>query len=449
MEVLTRKIKIFYALGQLGWSMLASISGTWFIYFFLPPEGANINVVIPQEGMFLGFTLIGLIMGIGTLVDALSGPYIANISDKSNSPLGRRIPFLRKSALPFSLFLVLSFCVPYQAGIHTINIVWLLIVFPLYFLAFSAYVIPYTALLGELGQTTEDRIDLSTYISVTWFIGFVIPTFASNIWDLLIKAFNLPKTNAIQITFIILATIAFFLMLIPAYTIDEKKYCRANSSKMDMKSAVKSVIKNVDFKYFLYSEFGYCLANTLFQTSLVYYITVLAGLSENNVGLVVTIVGILSFLMYPMINKLSKKYGKKTLMVISLVTFIISFVYIALMGKLPFGGFYQLIPVIILSAIPAAISGVLPNAITADCAVYDAKESSENKEALYFGVRSFIGKIGNAISIVILPSILMLGKSSSNDIGIRLSVIFASFAALFSLLTFMKYNEKRILEKID
>jgi GPH family glycoside/pentoside/hexuronide:cation symporter len=449
MTKLSKKIRIYYALGQLGWSILASIIGTWLIYFYLPPESSGMDIVVPQGGIFLGITLIGVITAFATSIDAITDPWIANKSDKSTHPLGRRIPFMRKSAFPFAMLLVLVFVVPFQGEIHILNSLWLLVIFTLYIVAYTSYVVPYTALLSELGASSEERIDLSTYISVTWFLGLVIATFAPSIWDLLLQLFDISKTLAMQITFGMLGIVALIFMLIPAYGIDEKKYCTATATSLDMKSSIKSVFANADFRYFLLSELGYWLSNGFFQATLVYYITVLALQKESSVGLIVTAVGILSFLMYPAVNKLSKKYGKKKLMIVSFFFLIVSFVYISFLGKLPFSGIVQLIPVIIFFAIPSAISGILPNAIIADCAVYDAYETGENKEALYFGVRSFLSKVGIALATLILPSVLAMGKSVENDKGIRISVLIAAGVALFSLVVFLKYDEKRISEKIE
>ncbi|WP_256758827.1 MFS transporter [Cohnella sp. WQ 127256] len=447
MDKLPRKIRIYYSLGQLGWSILAGIIGTWLIYFYLPPEGSDITVTIPQGGIFMGVTIIGIIMGLATLINAMTDLWIANLSDRSSHRLGRRTPFLRRSALPCAILLIAIFVVPFQNEVHTINSLWLFIILPLYFVAFTCYVIPYTALLSELGRTTEDRIDLSTYISITWFLGLIIATFAPNIWEAVMTIFGTSKTVSIQWTFAGLATVALILMLIPAYTIDETKYGSTSPSSLDIKSSVKAVFNNRDFKFFLISELGYWFTNGFFQSSLVYYITVLARQKENHVGLIVTAVGVLSFLLYPLVNRLSKQYGKKKLMIVSFVFLIVSFIYISLMGKLPFDGFAQLIPVIILCAVPSAISGILPNAIIADCAVYDASTSGENQEALYFGVRSFLTKFGTALSAIILPTLLAIGNSIGHDSGIRISVIIAAVIALISLLAFLKYDEKKVLSK--
>lgn len=449
MGTLPRKIRVFYSLGQLGWSILAGIMGTWLIYFYLPPEESGIHVVIPQGSVFMGVTIIGIIMGISTLINAFTDLWIANMSDRSRHRLGRRTPFMRRSSLPCAILLVCIFVVPFQDGIHTINSLWLFVLLPLYFVAFTCYVIPYTALLSELGRSTEDRIDLSTYISVTWFLGLIIATFAPNIWETVMTVFGISKTASIQWTFGGLAVIALILMLIPSFTIDENRYGSTNATSLDIKTSVKAIFQNKDFKFFLMSELGYWFTNSFFQASLVYYITVLARQKETHVGLIVAAVGVLSFLLYPLVNKLSKSYGKKKLMIVSFAFLIVSFIYISLMGYLPFSGFSQLIPIVVLSAVTSAISGILPNAIVADCAVYDASSSGENKEALYFGVRSFLTKFGTALSVMILPTVLAIGNSVNNDSGIRISVIIAAIISLLSLLAFLKYDDKKISSGIS
>ncbi|QJD86832.1 MFS transporter [Cohnella herbarum] len=106
MAKLPRKIKVIYSLGQLGWSILAGIIGTWLIYFYLPPEGSGIKVAIPQGGVFMGVTIIGIIMGFATLINAMTDLWVANLSDSSRHRLGRRTPFMRRSALPSAILLI-------------------------------------------------------------------------------------------------------------------------------------------------------------------------------------------------------------------------------------------------------------------------------------------------------------------------------------------------------
>ena len=49
MGKLERRIKIYYSLGQLGWSILSGLIGIWLVYFYFPPEGVDISAAITQD----------------------------------------------------------------------------------------------------------------------------------------------------------------------------------------------------------------------------------------------------------------------------------------------------------------------------------------------------------------------------------------------------------------
>ena len=113
MKRLTKKQMIIFAIGQLGWSILSGIIGAWFVTFYLPTEGdikAGAHQFIQPGLVILGFlTILGLITALSRVFDAITDPLIANLSDRSQNPKGRRIPFMQKAAIPLSIVTVLLF----------------------------------------------------------------------------------------------------------------------------------------------------------------------------------------------------------------------------------------------------------------------------------------------------------------------------------------------------
>ena len=65
--------------------------------------------------------------------DAITDPMIASLSDKSNNPKGRRIPFMKMAAFPFALTTIIVFCAPVQ-NISMINSIWVLFFLILFYL---------------------------------------------------------------------------------------------------------------------------------------------------------------------------------------------------------------------------------------------------------------------------------------------------------------------------
>ncbi|MFN3705762.1 MAG: MFS transporter, partial [Thermoflexales bacterium] len=162
-----------YAIGQLGWSTLVNIVGLMLVYFYVPPDDAGIPFFINQVVLLGILNVVSLVAASGRLVDAITDPIIASLSDRLNHRLGRRIPFMLAGAFPSALFCMLMFTPP-VGGISVWNMIWLVVIQALFYTALTAYVTPYFALLPELGHTSTRRLNLSTWISITYALGIIV-----------------------------------------------------------------------------------------------------------------------------------------------------------------------------------------------------------------------------------------------------------------------------------
>ena len=99
--------QIYYAIGQLGWSTLVNIVGVALVFFYLPPDTAGLPQLITGATFFGVLNAITLIAASGRLLDAITDPWIAGMSDRSTNPKGRRVPFMARGAIPAAVFLVL------------------------------------------------------------------------------------------------------------------------------------------------------------------------------------------------------------------------------------------------------------------------------------------------------------------------------------------------------
>ena len=161
--------QISFSIGQLGWSILSGLVVSYLVYFFQPTREAELPFFVPQGMLFGFFTVIGFISASGRLFDAITDPLVASFSDRSRHPQGRRIPFLKYSALPLALSTGLVFVTPVK-GISWVNAAWLFVVLMIFYLSITAYVTPFNALIPELGKTQKDRLNISTFISLTFLL---------------------------------------------------------------------------------------------------------------------------------------------------------------------------------------------------------------------------------------------------------------------------------------
>ncbi len=208
-------VLILYALGQLGWSLASFAVGNLLIYFYMPPEqGTPIFPSFLFQGAVLGvLTLIGVLSAGGRVLDGIVDPLVANWSDRKKSALGKRRWFMLLGAVPFALFATLVFFPPETSESAT-NFLWLAIVIALYYFFFAFYVIPYNALMAELGHTPQDRLLISTLVSITWALGFVLGNSAYALQGVF-EGLGHSPVRAFQITISILNGVALVFMLLP------------------------------------------------------------------------------------------------------------------------------------------------------------------------------------------------------------------------------------------
>lgn len=410
------------------------------VYLYLPPASSGLPVLITQVAVFGIFNAIALITAGGRLVDALYDPLIAQFSDASKNPKGRRIPLMKLAIIPSLVFCFLIFF-PLDKTESSTNIYWLIFVLVGFYVSSTTYIIPYNALLPELAQGSEARVKLATWQSAGYVFGIGIASNAFNLTGLIQTQFGVEsKINALQITVLFFASIAAIFMLVTVLVIDEKKYCKSAPSSVSLKFALRQTLTNKNFLLFIVADFSYYISVTLITSGLMYFVTVLLSLPES-IGnkLMITMV-LVSFLFYPLTNWAAKKIGKKKVVLFSLVLLGFNFFGIFLLGKFPFSPSIQIYSLIALAAIPLASLNILPNAILADIIEKDTIETKQNKEAIYFAVRYFFIKIAQTVGIGLFSMFLLYGKDVGDDLGVRLNGLLGCGLCLLAAIVFAKFS---------
>jgi Na+/melibiose symporter-like transporter len=444
-ETLPPVKKGIYALGQLGWALTSYAPGMLLVYYYMPPDaGVPTFPARIFQGSVLGvLTVIGLAYAAGRLFDAVTDPLIAGLSDRSDHPLGRRRIFLAVSVAPFSLFSVLVFLPP-QAGVTSLNTVWVFAAIIIFYWFMTMYVTPYFAWMSELGHSPKERLLLSTLISITWALGTAVGSQAYAIKGYFESA-GLAPDAAFRTTVMIFAAVGFLFMLLPVIFIDERRYCERRVSNQGIFEALHSSLRNRNFLIFALSDLSYWIALTIATTGLVYYVTILLALPEAFTSSLQILMFGLSFIFYVPVNLIAGRTGKRRLLIVAFLLFLTVFLLVIFLGLLPLAPRSQGYLLILILSMPMAIFGILPNAIIADIAEADGRKSGEFKAGIFFGARTFMSKLGQMVGGILFPSLLLLGKTRSNDIGIRLSGGLAFFFLSAGLLLFLFYREREVL----
>lgn len=448
-EKLPLRGQLLYASGMLGWSIQFNMLGGVMVFFYDPPANANIPYLLPKITIWGMFSFITLIAASGRAWDAFVDPVVAYFSDRSHHPKGRRIPFLRFAVFPLMISSVLMYF-PLRDEIAQGNVWWLVATQLLFYLFLSLYVIPYNALLPELGHTTHQKIRISTWQSLFFFIGMIIASATPALAEFLYKTFHYKNMMvAYEYSIIIMTIISGIFMSMTAFFLDEKKYSIGKPNKLKIKESLKPVFTNKNFFLFIVADFAYFIGITIIGTGALYYVTVLLGLSQSFGTVMSVTMLLLSFACYPLVNMLSRRYSKKMLILIMLFVLGLIFLLAFYLGKFPFSPQLQGIAVAVLFAFPLAVLGILPPVVLAEITHLDAYQTKHNKEAVFFAVRSLFDKFGQTFGIVIFTLLTYnYGKDPGDDLGIRLSGIFGFVLCFLAGIIFAFFNEKKVVDGI-
>ena len=461
MKRLTKGQMRIFAVGQLGWSTLSGIISAWFVTFYLPTQndiaGGAIQYIMP--GLIIGgfLTVLGLITALSRVFDAVTDPLIASLSDRSKNKRGRRIPLMQYAAVPLSIVTVLLFCAPVEE-ISSWNVAWISVFIVLFYLFMTMYCTPYNALISEFGKTQDDRMYISTAISLTFFAGTML-AYTPFVFAGMLRG-SVGFAWSYRICFIILAVISCVCMLIPTFFLKEKEFVDTKPSNSNMFKSLGATFRNGSFRTFVFSDIMYWVGLTLFQTGLPFFVKVSMKLDESFTMIFLGGMTVLSAAFYPIVPKLVKKFGKKKLVITGFLGLALAYVIagsIGVIGVTVIPGIVYGVLICVIAAFPMALLGIIPQSIVADVAEADGYETGENREGMFFAARTFAMKFGQSLAMLVFTSLAIIGTSqnaNSNDItasvlGMTIvGYVAVGFCSLGAIILGM-YNEKKVMSTIE
>jgi GPH family glycoside/pentoside/hexuronide:cation symporter len=463
---ITNKLLWVFAIGQFGWSLLSGVISTWLVHLYTGVHAAGdtngiFGQFITQTPIIASITLFGLITAVGRIFDAVTDPLVASWSDRAAFKGGRRIPFMRAAAIPFAVITVAVFVLPQTASVGANNTM-MFVLLMLFYLLMTIYCTPYNALIAELGDTQQHRINVSTFISFTYIAGFSLATLVPSLAGFL-QGFAGSQENSLRIAIGIMCAIAAIAMMIPALAIKERDYIEAKPVKSPVFSSLVKTYKNRQFRRFVYADVIYFFAVTLFQTGLADFETRLMLIPSDNTFLLTVIMTVVSLILYPLINRLAPKLGKKRIIVVGFFAYAVVFLLTTVCGT----GMIWGVIVAVCAGIPMAILGILPQACVADVSELNTLETGEDRSGMFFAARTFAMKLGQALSMLVYTSItaaaVTIVRAHTDSAGVetlsaelqreiqgpyRTAAAVATAACLVGAIIFLFYNEKEIMGKI-
>lgn len=422
--MLPLKDKIFFAVGGIGENVVFQAVSAW-LFFFWSGQGDPQKALIP-------IGLLGVLLGLGRLIEAFDDPLIGHWSDQTKSHLGRRFPFIFFGAPLLALSFLLLWVTPTQS---TLSAIYFFIALQFFFLMYTVVSAPYEGILPEIAKTSQDRVSISAWRVLFGVVGAALGLVGSS---LLIQNFGF------QIMGLILGLVALVSFWISVIGIRKKldkiPLERKIVNNLNLLQALNATLKNKQFLIFSLALVLFSLGFNMLNALLPFYIKVILKGQEGLVALFSGIVLGSMVLALPIQTKLSEKFGKKKVYAYSMLALGLVFPLLFIVGIIP-----QISPTalttLITILIGLSLSGqfIYPNAILADVIDFDETKTGLRREAIYYGMQNTLQKFSFALASVIFGTTLaVFGSTIDQPLGIRLIGPIAGLAAILGFLVFVK-----------
>lgn len=417
------RLHLLYGSGYLGIALTTYVVGTWTAFRYAPPPDSGLTPLLPAA--WAGFAF-----AIGRLVDAVSDPIVGAWSDRFRGRLGRRIPFMRLSALPLALTFVLLWVPPASLG-PGLAFAYLAVMSSLFFLAFTLYVAPYLALLPELAGTPSERARFSAWQGVFNVVGIAL----GNV------AFLLVQPDGFFMMAAALGLISLASFAVPSLTVTERMTSQLPQATGVWES-IRLTLANQAFRAYVGGQFFFWIALYIIMAGAPYLVTVVMGGSQADTGLALGLTLIVALACYPFLVRHAGRHGFRASLTFSMAWYVVVLLLWGLVGRLPISvsPFHQGLVIFALGGLPLAGLLILPNALVAEIVDLDEAKTGTRREATFFGVQGLIVKAAIGLSAVVTTQVIDLwGYSTEAPWGVLGLGPVAASCVVLGLLLFRRY----------
>jgi GPH family glycoside/pentoside/hexuronide:cation symporter len=414
---------LLYSAASAGLNIMSITASTWILYFYAPP---------PDSGrvQYLPAALVGVLLTIGSLWDAVIDPFIGHWSDTLKSRWGRRRPFLMFATPIAALALVLIWTPP-TPGVSALNAVYFTLVTFGFFTAFSLVGIPYDATLPEMAPNSRARVGLSYWKNLLGIAGVLI---GSLVAAPLFETIG-PVAMASVVGLVGMATI--WLALLGLRDVE-----RPLGEPIAALEGIRITLRNQQFIVVFVSTLFIHLAYQMLLANLPYFVTLVLGQGEGDVGIFQGVLILVMAATGPLWALWSRRLSQRRLLTISMVGMAVTTALTFGVGLLPgVPAMAQAMAVLIPTGVMLGGYFIVIYAMMGNVVDYDEMLTGRRREAIYYGAFSLANGLGIAVGTLILPVLLeWLGYTRQNPLGVRAAFLGMAASILIGAVIFRAYR---------
>ena len=384
-EKLSRKTKIIYGAGDLGFSLTSTIVGAYFLFFLM-------------DVVHLKPALAGIAILIGKTWDYVNDPLIGHISDRTRSRWGRRRPFLFFGAIPFALAFVMMWYIPPFTSNGAL-VAYYTLAYVVFDAAATFVYMPYFALTPELTEDYDERTSLTSYRMFFSIFGSLL---AFTIPLMIVGTFTLENASRVVLMAVFFGVMsALPLWLVFFNTKERESYI--SKEKPKMLPALKAAFKNRPFVFgaIIYLLTWICM--DIIQAVILFFVKYVLRL-EGQSDLVMALIFVTGIIALPLWEYASRRMEKRKAFAVG-----VAFMAAVLMVLITLGAgapFWMVVVLCVLAGVGVSAAHVLPWAILPDAIEWDEYTTGERHEGVFYSLITLMQKVASSIAIPLTAVLL-------------------------------------------
>lgn len=244
--------KLAYASTDTAGNLLYCTLTSFILYFYTDVFGISVGMA-------------GLILLVARIFDSLDAPIWGLIIDHTNSKYGKSRPWFLWLAIPFGLFLVLTFMTP-SMPTH-LKAIYAMVTYLVTGIIYTGISTPITAILPNLSNDSEERVQLNSFRMIGGNLGYFVTA-----------SFTLPLVaffgggndqKGFFITAIAYAIIGVFMFFFAFAKTEEIGVTQEKS--IPIKESFKAIKSNWPWVIIIVGNVMYWLGNTARTSTVIYY----------------------------------------------------------------------------------------------------------------------------------------------------------------------------------
>jgi len=376
------------------------------------------------DNLGISISLAGQIIFLARMYDLITDPIMGTISDRTQTSMGRRRPYLLLGAFTCFACFVLLFNAP-DFGTPTSAAIYITIILLLYSTAYTIFNVPHLAMPAEMTTDYHTRTTLTSFRTLFFITALLTLTIAGSI---ILDRFGEKQGYAI-IGWAIGATV-FATMLISFFaTKNTTQRERTLSVSYSVREQIEMIWQNRHFCIFLLAKTFLLTANASFSVAFLYFAKYAMDSGPqlmSRLGIWQTLGTLASI---PLWIFISRRIGKRNALIVTSIGYsCIMLTWLLASPEEPDLIFNSRIFVIGIFTGGIITLGF---ALLPDTIAYDRLKSGLNRGGVYSGIYSTMEKVASGLGTLIFSTYLAANGYTSSQAGEKIAQSDATVDAIY------------------